>query len=225
METGVSCAIFLNGEYEDEGFYLRQCGAALAVVAADGGHAFLRRHGRWPALLIGDFDSLDAGLVAEARAAGVEVLEHPARKDETDAELAVAQAVARFPGEIVLLGALGGALDHVLGHVCILQGLAARGRAARIAAPHLAVTVLRGPAALRLGAAVGTRVSVVALSPDVVLTLRGLEYELTDESLPASVCRGLSNRVAVVGARLEVSRGFLLVMVFDGAESFAAAAG
>ena len=39
----MSCAIFLNGEYEDEEFYLRQFAVAQVVVAADGGHAFLRR--------------------------------------------------------------------------------------------------------------------------------------------------------------------------------------
>ena len=220
----MSCAIFLNGEYEDEEFYLRQFAVAQVVVAADGGHAFLRRRGLWPRLLIGDFDSLDAALVAEARGAGVEVVEHPAHKDETDAELAVAQAAARFGGEIVLLGALGGALDHILGHVCILLGLAALGRAGRIVAPGLAATVLQAPVALRLGAAVGTRVSVVALSSDVVLTLRGLEYELTDEHLSPNVCRGLSNRVAAPGARLELSGGLLLAMVFDAAETFATAA-
>ena len=217
----MSCAIFLNGEYEDESFYLGQFAAAQVVVAADGGHAFLRRHGLWPRLLIGDFDSLDADLVTEARAAGVEVAEHPTHKDETDAELAVAQATARYSGEIVLLGALGGALDHVLGHVCILRSLAAQGRVGSIAAPGLAATVLQAPRVLRFGAAVGARVSLVALTSDVVLTLRGLEYELTDEPLPASVCRGLRNRVAAPAACLEPSRGLVLVMVFDGAETFA----
>ena len=61
----------------------------------------------------------------------------------------------------------------------------------------------------------------MALTSDVVLTLRGLEYELTDEPLPASVCRGLRNRVAAPAACLELSRGLVLVMVFDGAETFA----
>jgi hypothetical protein len=121
-DARLSCAVFLNGEYDDEDFYLRQFAAAQVVVAADGGHRFLRRHGLWPRLLVGDFDSLDVALVAAARAAGVEVVEHPVRKDETDGELAVAQAAARWPDEIVLLGALGGALDHILGHVCIPRG-------------------------------------------------------------------------------------------------------
>jgi thiamine pyrophosphokinase len=217
----MTVAVLLNGDYEDDAWYLRQVDAAQAIVAADGGHAFLRRHSRWPALLVGDFDSLDAGLLAEARAAGVAVVEHPVRKDETDAELAVAAAEARFDGELVLLGALGGALDHLLGHVSVLRGLAARGRAARIAAPGLAATVVRAPARLRLGAASGVRVSVLALSDGVVLTLRELEYELTAEPLPATVCRGLRNRIAGPDARLELAGGEALVMVFDGAAELA----
>ena len=217
----MTVAVLLNGDYEDDAWYLRQVDAAQAIVAADGGHAFLRRHSRWPALLVGDFDSLDAGLLAEARAAGVAVVEHPVRKDETDAELAVAAAEARFDGELVLLGALGGAFDHLLGHVSVLRGLAARGRAARIAAPGLTAAVVRGPARLRLGAATGARVSVLALSDGVVLTLRGLEYELTAEPLPATVCRGLRNRVTAPDARLELAGGEALVMVFDGAAALA----
>ena len=218
----MTTVICLNGEYEDDAWYLSQVDAAQAVVAADGGHAFLRRHGRWPALLIGDFDSLDAGLLAEAEAAGVEVVRHPARKDETDAELAVAQAEARFPDEIVLLGALGGALDHVLGHLSILQGLAARGRTARIAAPGLAATVVCAPAHLQFAAPLGTEVSLVALSPDVVLSLRGLEYELTRERLSPTACRGLGNSLAAADGRLDLESGALLVLVFDGRETFAA---
>ena len=213
----MTVAVLLNGDYEDDAWYLRRVDAARAVVAADGGHAFLRRHGRWPDLLVGDFDSLDASLLAEARAAGVAIVEHPVRKDETDAELAVAAAALRFGGELVLLGALGGALDHELGHVAVLRGLAARGRAARLAAPGLTAAVVRGPALWRLGAAVGVRVSVLALSEGVVLTLRGLDYELTDEPLPPTVCRGLRNRVATPGARLGLAAGEALVMVFDGA--------
>jgi hypothetical protein len=100
-----------------------------------------------------------------------------------------------------------------------------RGRAARIAAPGLAATVLQGPVERRLSAPVGAHVSLVALSPDVVLTLRGLEYELTNEPLSPQVCRGLSNRVAAPGARLKLASGQVLALVFDAAETFAASGG
>jgi thiamine pyrophosphokinase len=217
----MTCVILLNGEYEDDAYYLRQIEAARVVVAVDGGHRILRRLERWPQVLIGDFDSLDAGLLVEAREAGVETIGYPARKDETDAELAVEWVFSRYPDDVVFLGGFGGALDHVMGHICVLRGLATRGRAARIASPDLTATVLWAPLRLRLGAPPGTRASLVALSPTAVLTLRGFDYELTNAPLSAASCRGLSNGVAVAGASIGLVSGLLLAMVYDGRETFA----
>ena len=155
------------------------------------------------------------------RAAGITVLEHPVRKDETDAELAVAAGrdplrrrarAARRPRR----RARPPARPRL--HVA-RPGRARPGRAHRRAGPGRDRRA--GPARLRLGAAAGARVSVLALSAGVVLTLRGLEYELTDEPLPATVCRGLRNRVAEPDARLELTAGVALVMVFDGAADLA----
>ena len=61
-----------------------------------------------------------------SRPAGVELIRHPVRKDRTDGELAVDEALRRGAGELVLAGALG-ALDHTLGHLAILRRVAARG--------------------------------------------------------------------------------------------------
>jgi len=214
-------AIFLNGDYEDDAFYAARYAAASLVVAADGGYAFLRRLGLRSHVLVGDFDSLDAGLVAEAEASGVEVVRHPVRKDQTDAELAVVQAVRRSLDGIELLGALGGAFDHQLGHVSLLRNMAAAGRSARIAAPGFAMRVFYAPAHVALGAPSGTRVSLVALSPAAVVTLRGLEYPLTNAPLAATSCLGLSNEIARSGATVTLASGVLAVMVLHGDETFA----
>ena len=89
--------------------------------------------------MIGDFDSLDEATAGALRTAGVEFVRHPVRKDVTDGELAVDEALRRGAGEVVLAGATG-ALDHTLGHLAILRRLASRGIAARLVAPDLAVT-------------------------------------------------------------------------------------
>src|SRR2546428_7384549 len=83
------------------------------VVAADGGAFALERWKLLPHLVVGDMDSLgDAGVERFARK-GIPVTKFPAAKDESDLELAVAQAIAAGATEIVLLGALGGErLDH-----------------------------------------------------------------------------------------------------------------
>ena len=216
----MSCAVFLNGDYEDEAFYRARYEAAQGVVAVDGGHHFLRRLGLWPDVLVGDFDSLDPPLVDDAMAAGVEVVRHPQRKDETDAELAVALAERRWTGGLELLGALGGSFDHALGHVCVLRGLAERGRAARLASPSLAATVVVAPAELSLTSPIGTRVSLVALDAAVVISLRGFDYEVTGERLSASSCRGLGNRIVQARPRVALTSGVLFVASGDGDETF-----
>ena len=61
------------------------------------------------------------------------------------------------------------------------------------------------------------------MSSDVVLSLRGFDYELSDEPLAPTVCRGLGNRLSAPDARLDLKGGTLLALVFDGRERFAAA--
>src|SRR5256885_11283314 len=83
-------------------------GADDYVVAADGGAFALERWKVLPHLIVGDMDSLgDAGVERFARQ-GIPVAKFSAAKDESDLELAVAQAIEAGAKEIVRLGALCG---------------------------------------------------------------------------------------------------------------------
>ena len=213
--------VFLDGAYEEAGYYRAWAEGATLVVAADGGARFLLGEGLAPDVVVGDFDSLaqaDAGRLARA---GVEVVRHPTRKDQTDGELAVDEALRRGAGEIVLVGALG-ALDHTLGHLAILRRLVARGVAARLVAPQLTVRVLRAPVRVVLDAAPGTRVSLAPLGGDAVVTLERFDYPLRRGLLPADACLGLGNFVAAAGAVVEVHDGVVAALVASGEETFAA---
>jgi thiamine pyrophosphokinase len=218
-------AVFLDGAYEDAAFYRGVALAAGLRVAADGGAHFLLAAGITPQVVVGDFDSLPAGDAERLAAAGAELVRHPVRKDRTDGELAVDEALRRGARELVLAGALG-ALDHTLGHLAILWRLAARGIAARLVAPHLTVRVMVAPLQTTLGAPSGTRVSVVALGGDAILTLSGFDYPLARGRLPAQECLGLGNYVAASGAaRITVYEGAVAVLVERGDEGFDAVSG
>jgi thiamine pyrophosphokinase len=222
-EAAGTAVVFLDGVYEDAAYYRAWAAAAALVVAADGGARFLLAAGVRPDVVVGDFDSLPPAAAAHLAADGVELMRHPARKDVTDGELAVEEALRRGAGELVLAGALG-ALDHTLGHLAILRRLAARGVAARLVAPHLTVRVLVAPAEAALDAVAGTRVSVASLRDDAVLTLLGFEYPLARGVLPADVCLGLGNAVADGGAaRIVVHEGVVAVLVEYGDEAFGGA--
>lgn len=210
--------VFLAGDYDEPAYFLSWAQAADLVVAANGGACFLLEQGVRPDVVVGDFDSLPAVAVERLEAAGVELVRHPVRKDRTDGEMAADEALRRGAGELVLAGALG-ALDHTLGHLAILRRLAARGVAARLVAPRLTVRVLTAPGEARLDAPAGTRVSLVPLQGDALVTLEGFDYPLRRGVLPQDGCLGLGNAV-VAAARILVHEGVVVALVEDGEEAF-----
>jgi thiamine pyrophosphokinase len=214
----VRAVVFLDGVYEDPAFYTAQARAADLVVAADGGARFLLAQGLRPELVVGDLDSLAPADVERLAGAGVEIVRHPVRKDKTDGELAVDEALRRGAGDVALAGPLG-ALDHTLGHLAILWRLARTGVRARLVAANLTARVLVAPGTTSLDAPAGTRVSVVPLGGDAVATLEGLEYPLVRERLPGDACLGLGNAVTTA-ARIAVHEGAAAVLVESGGESF-----
>jgi thiamine pyrophosphokinase len=211
--------VFLDGDYADHAWHRSLADRADVVLAADGGARFLAAIGVRPAAVVGDFDSLDEEATRRLEADGVGILRHPVRKDVTDGELAVDEALRRGAGEVLLAGATG-ALDHTLGHLAILRRLAARGIAARLVAPDLTVAVLLAPAAVALEAPPGTRVSLVSIGDTATVTLAGLDYPLDRGVLPADACLGLGNHVADAGARIVVHDGAVTVLVGHAGERF-----
>ena len=162
--------VFLDGEYRDPVWHRALAARADILLAADGGARYLAGLGATPEAVVGDFDSLDEETAEKLRAAGVELVRHPVRKDVTDGELAVDEALRRGAGEVLLAGATG-ALDHTLGHLAILRRLATRGIAARLVAPDLSATVLIAPAAVALDAPAGARVSLAPAGEAATVTL------------------------------------------------------
>lgn len=175
------------------------------VIAVDGGLALLLRAGVTPQLLIGDLDSLDGIAVPP----GVEVLRHPAEKDATDLELALDRAAALGPGEIRLVGALGGRVDHLLA-AC---GLLARYRVPIVVYHRDEILYAVSDPLTLSGAAPGDRVSLIPLTDRVEgLHTRGLRYSLRGEPLLRTGTRGVSNQVVSLPCRVEFSAGRLLVV-------------
>jgi thiamine pyrophosphokinase len=209
----LTATVFLNGEYTDAAFDRELAARGGLLLAADGGAARLAALGLRPQAVVGDLDSLPAGVAEELHAAGVPFVRFPVRKDQTDAELAVDHAVSLGAGRIVLTGALGGMLDHELGHVAVLRRLARNGVTAELVAPSLWATVLVAPSAVLLTGAAGRRFSLLALSSDVRVTLRGFDYELASERVPVETCLGLGNRIVADEPLVRLHDGQALVIV------------
>jgi thiamine pyrophosphokinase len=188
-------------------------GAKDFVVAADGGALALEHWKILPHLVVGDMDSLgDSGVERVARQ-GIPVTRFPAAKDESDLELAVAQAIAAGATEVVLLGALGGErLDHEAANLLLLADPGYDGVRLEARRGVLRVRAVRGEGSLSLAGPVGGLVTLLPVNGDAVgVTTEGLRYALRDETLRFGRARGLSNEVASLPAGVTLRKGSLLV--------------
>ena len=191
----------------------RELADADLILAADGGGDWLDSIGVAPHRLIGDLDSADPAVVARMVAADIRVERHPVSKDASDLELSLIAAAEAGATEVVVLGALGGALDHLMANVLLLGAQAAAGRTLRLVHGPTRARLLTGPDHAALEAPAGSRVSLLALgSPASGVTTQGLRWLLDDEQLEAGSSRGLANVVETVPAGVWLTAGQLLVI-------------
>ena len=188
--------------------------AADQVIAADGGAVSLEALGRRPDRLIGDLDSTDAELVARLEARGVPIARHPADKEATDTELALAAAVDAGASEVVILGAIGGErLDHELANLLLLADPRLDGVDARIVRGPTTARLLRGGGSTRLAGAPGDVVSLLPIGGDASgVTTEGLRWPLAGATLRLGASRGISNEISTRPASVSLERGLLLVL-------------
>jgi thiamine pyrophosphokinase len=184
---------------------------AAAVIAADSGLEPALKLGLDVTAVVGDMDSVDAGVLAAATEAGIPIERHPEAKDATDLALALDAALARRPQRVVVVTGAGDRLDHTLSLAQLLASPRTAGVEveAWIGRAHLSVvrdaTVLRG--------APGDLVSLVPLNgPALGVVTDGLVYPLHDEDLPVGSTRGVSNELAAPEASVRLRAGVLLAV-------------
>lgn len=108
-------------------------------IFCDGGLRHRAGLGVRPDLIIGDFDSFSE---AEARADGAPMVVLPREKDDTDTVAAAKEGLSRGFKEFLLIGAIGGRLDHTLGNVYLLEFLAEAGARGEILTDREALSLV-----------------------------------------------------------------------------------
>ena len=187
---------------------LREALEGSRFIAADGGMRHAATLGIEPELWVGDFDSTPPGLI-EAQSA-VPRQPYPAAKNETDGEIATAEALDRGAERLVLAGALGGERsDHALQHVFHALSLADRGVEVLLTSgAEEAVPLLPGRRLLDLPA--GSLFSVIGFSELEVLDILNARYPLENFFLPFGSSRTISN-VAKGPVAFSLKRGKAMI--------------
>jgi len=170
---------------------VRNAIAGSRVIAADSGMRHAAGLRVIPELWVGDFDSSDEDLIA--RFPEVERKTYPLAKNETDGEIATAEAIERGAKRLILIGALGGERsDHALQHLLLAMSLAERGFDILLASgDEEAIPFLPGKKAIDLPK--DALFSVLGFSALSGLDILGARYPLKDFSLPFGSSRTVSN--------------------------------
>jgi thiamine pyrophosphokinase len=186
------------------------------VIAADSGLHSATALGVSVDLVVGDLDSAEPAVVAEALEAGASLEQHPADKDATDLELALEAALVRRLSPVLIAGGAGGdRIDHLIGNALVLAHPRFRPlrpewwvEGARVSPVHDRLVVEGGPGDLVTLLAVG--------GPAAGVTTEGLRWELDGETLDAGSTRGVSNQMTAASATISITDGILLAVHKEG---------
>jgi thiamine pyrophosphokinase len=200
------CVIVGGADIRDYGRIRGLLTEEMVFIFCDSGLRHLEALGRKPDLIVGDFDShvnphMD-----------VETIVLPHVKDDTDTVFAVKEALRRGFEEFLLIGVVGGRLDHTLGNVAILLMLDSDGKKAVIADDFSDMEIVSRERAL-----IPDRYPYFSLlnitGTAKGVTIRNALYPLSDAEITCEYPIGVSNEVLPgKTAEVTVKEGRLLII-------------
>ena len=205
-------AIFAGGTVRPGKAMQAALATADLVIAADSGAATALQYGYPPAIIVGDFDSLNTPTLQELREHGSSIIQTPVEKNETDTELAIQTALDRGASSITLLGALGGPrFEHTIANILLLAGFETV--PIRIIDGPSTCWLLHGPGRSLISGQAGDLLSLFPLTTNATgVQTVGLYYPLHNETLYFGKPRGVSNMLTQEQAEVSLAGGLLLII-------------
>ena len=179
------------------------------LICCDSGLRHREGLGREPELIVGYFDS------HENPHLDVETIVLPREKDDTDTVFAMKEALRRGFSDFLLVGVIGGRLDHTLGNLSILLRLHSLGKNAAALDDRSELSIAaREPVFVSDAYAYFSLLSIDGTAEGVCV--KNAKYPLEDAVITCEYPYGISNEV-LPGQRAEISVGkgrLLLVKVW-----------
>lgn len=184
------------------------------LMAADSGMDCFYRIDIKPDVIVGDFDSAQSKTLDYFRGfEQIELCTLNTEKDDTDTEFAIREAIRRDADDIVLVGATGTRIDHVLGNICLLGIGLEEKISICLMDPHNRIRMIDSPLVIRKKEQYGKYVSLLPFSDRVEgVTLTGFKYPLSDDTMGGFNSLGISNEIIEEEAVISLTGGHLLVV-------------
>lgn len=205
--------VFFNGQLEgSREFYIKLIKEKKGdIYCADGGANHLEALGILPLEIWGDLDSVTKEIIEKYRNNNVRIKKFPKDKDYTDGEL-ILQYISKLNyDEIVIIGGLGGRIDHLLTNLNLIFKF---NNLKFITEKERIVSIEKKAELIGLK---GKTISFVPFSEKVEgLTLEGFKYPLSKYTLHQgdSIC--MSNVAVEDICKVTFDTGKLMGIVLNG---------
>ena len=141
-----------------------------------------------PDLIVGDFDSYENPQL------NIETITLPREKDDTDTVFAVKEALSRGFQDFLLVGVIGGRLDHTLGNVSLLLMLDAQGKTATALDDFSEMEIVSGqPVQIQDCYTYFSLLNISGTAQSI--TIKNEKYPLDDAEITCEYQYGISNEV------------------------------
>ncbi|MDL2234885.1 thiamine diphosphokinase, partial [Christensenellaceae bacterium OttesenSCG-928-L17] len=192
-------AIIFAGYHQPGAFLTYTPQANDLILCADAGYALCLQMGVVPHKVLGDFDSIDKTSIPKEL-----LLSYPAEKDDTDTMLCVRYAKEQGCRECMILGGIGGRIDHTIANLQALAFAHQSGmRASMRDGKDMAFLLEKGEQAFAKEE--NAAISLFAYTERCEgVFISGVKYPLRDAVLTQSFPLGVSNQFASDAARVAV---------------------
>ncbi len=210
---------YLNATFARE--YIRSLSYDRLFVV-DKGLEYAQELGLIPDYVVGDFDTVNMNVLAqyekqERQGKPIVIERHPAKKNATDTEIAVWEAMEENATVITLLGATGSRLDHVLANVGLLKQTVEHNIFMQVVDETNRIQIVDGKfhseCRIRREEQFGTYISLLSLTDTTEgVTLQGACYPLTNATIYRGSSRTISNEIAEDEIIITIRKGQALVI-------------
>ncbi len=201
--------IIISGSPETDAEFIRKTVTNTDfVICADNGILYAQQAGVTPALIVGDFDSYKGTVLPDC-----EIVTLNPQKDDTDTVHSVDIAIERGYNEIVILGALGGRVDHTFANISALQYIHNKGGKGILLSESERVEFL----SVGEYEFIDYNDKVFSVFPfgcsEVCVSYEGAFYPLDKYNLKSSVPMGVSNIFVSDKAKIKIYDGNAILII------------
>lgn len=209
------CIIVSSGIINDYSFYRAHICPDDYIICADGGIRHLLSMNVIPDLWIGDFDSCRFNDIVNdhAELKSVETVTLNTDKDVTDTHYACIEAIKRGYRQVILWGACGGRIDHMISNIHLLEFFADNDVNALIQDERNTLSLCRDNVKI-----IKSRkyISLLPLDKSVSISnSKGLKYPVKNYKLSRENSIGVSNEIIDEYAIISVESGSVLIVESD----------